>query len=523
MKNSGQARLLVVFFTIFFFSLTCFAAHAFDRYDVIVVGGGAAGSTAALSAAQSGAKVLLIEKTGGLNGTSLFTDGMAVAGSSMQKAAGVKLTVMDVFKELEEYTHLLFNARLARRILGESNATLEWLIANGAKFHYSPVSQQYLHTTSVNGYHTWEGKQGLKALAKALEKNKNAEIKYFTEGRKILMSSDGRIEGIEALDENGRLVKFRSKAVIIATGGFIGNDKMLGEAGAVDSYPLSWLDNDGVGLEMAWGVGAVRFKDDVQLYHATALVNADGKMGHIGLMPFIHIPILWVDSLGKRYYNEEYVYDNALVSNALVSIGGQGMVVFDQATVDRFKVSRTGLHDSFAQIASKSLMSVSDTMDKSGQSGPLPNVEQDLAAAQEDYILYKGKTLEELAKKAGFDKTGFINQIKDYNKYVKTGVDEQFGKPKKYLMYSVKKGPFYALKVKTVNLATTGGIKVNEDLEAIDLNSRSIKGLYAVGNVSAANIFQDSYPTIEGLALCYATVSGYLAGEHSAKYVKSLK
>ena len=155
--------------------------------------------------------------------------------------------------------------------------------------------------------------------------------------------------------------------------------------------------NTGDGLRMAWAEGAQKFKADITLYHATMITTRDNRMSPFigGLAPFIHIPILWVDQEGKRYYNEEEVYDNALVANALVSVGGTGYVVFDQAMVDKFKVTKTGLHDSFANISVERVI-------PGGQSGPLPNVQSDLDGAAKEGAVIKADTLEQLAVKNRF-------------------------------------------------------------------------------------------------------------------------
>jgi len=386
---------------------------------------------------------------------------------------------------------------------------------HGVKFYMSDAPEQLTHADKPNVYHMWKGEQGMGALTKSLLENKNATIMYYTEGKKILVDAKGKIAGVQALTEEGKLVDIHSKAVVIATGGFIGNQQMLDEQHIV-GYPLSWRYNNGGGLQMAWAAGAQKFKPNLTLYHATMITTRDNRMSPFigGLAPFIHIPVLWVDKEGKRYYNEEQVYDNALVANALVSVGGKGFIVFDQAMVDKFKIAKTGLHDSFANISV-------DRVIPGGQSGPLPNVQKDLDGAAKDNTVFKADTLEKLAEKAGFDKDAFIQQVADYNKYVQTGKDEQFGKPAEYMKYNVKKGPFYALEVTVVNLATIGGLKVNEKLETLDNNDKPIDGLYAVGNVSQANMYSDGYPLIEGLALCYATVSGRIAGKYSAEYVKS--
>ena len=482
-------------------------------YDVVIIGGGGSGSCAALAAAQAGVKVLVIEKGRKLGGSSQFTKGMMGINTSLQKARNMRLTPKTIFKRMENYTHLLFNARLAKATVDNSADTIEWLLDNGVKLWLPGRPQQYAHDVQEPIiYHMWDGQQGMAALQAAIEKA-GADILLKAEARKIHTHADGSMRGVRAVTDQGVVYDIRAKAVIVATGGYIGNNKMM-EANGIVGHPMGWLPSDGVGLKIAYEAGATRFKEEITQYHGTGIVTADNRESVLfpKLEPLIHIPILWVDPTGQRYYNEDHVYDNAFVSHALVSIGGQGLVVFDQAFVDTCMKGKIGLTDSFAQIRGI----------KGGESGPLPTLQADLEAGIKEGIVYKGKTLEVLADQAGFLKEEFLGQVKQYNGYVKAKADKQFYKSAKSLRYPVRKAPFYALKVVTYNLSTMGGIKVNEKLEAVTPDFKAIKGLYAAGNV-ASGLYSDSYMTIEGLTMGFATISGRLAGQNSAAFVKSLR
>lgn len=129
--------------------------------------------------------------------------------------------------------------------------------------------------------------------------------------------------------------------------------------------------------------------------------------------------------------------------------------------------------------------------------------------------------LEELAKKAGFD-SGFTKQVADYNKAVETKKDP-FGKPAEFLQFGVKEGPFYAFRAKVVSLSTLGGLRVNENMQVLDGDYRTIGGLYATGNNAYGFYSTPSYPPYQGLALGFAYNSGRIAGMEAAKAVKAAK
>ncbi len=482
-------------------------------YDVVVVGGGGSGACAGLSAAQAGAKVLVIEKGRQLGGSSALTKGMMGVNTSLQKARHMELTPKDIFKRMEDYTHLLFNARLGRMTVEKSADTIDWLMDNGVKLWLPGRPQQYAHDAEEPIiYHMWDGHQGMAALQAAIVKA-GGDLLLRTEATKIYTNADGSMKGVHAEGDDGTLYEINAKAVVVATGGYIGDNAML-KANGIVGHPMGWLPSDGVGLKMAWAAGATKYKEEVTQYHGTGIVTADNRESVLfpKLEALIHIPILWVDQTGQRYYNEDYVYDNALVSHALVSIGGEGMVVFDQKMVDTFSKEKVGLTDSFAQIRGI----------EGGFAGPLPTLQQDLEAGVSEGIVFKGKNLEELAAKAGFLKDEFIDQVADYNTYVANKDDQQFFKSAKSLLYPVSEGPFYALKVVTYNLTTIGGIKVNEKLEAVTPDFKPIKGLYAAGNV-VGGLYSDSYMVIEGLTMGFAAISGREAGTNSAEYAKSLR
>lgn len=510
--RSCLVLLSLVMLSSFGYAGTRLTLDSFD-YDVVVIGGGGSGACAALAAAQAGVKVLVVEKGRKLGGSSQFTKGMMGINTSLQKERNMHLEPKEIFKRMEDYTHLLFNARLGRMTVENSAETIEWLMANGVKLWLPGLPQQYAHDAQEPIiYHMWDGHQGMAALQTAIEKA-GGDVLVRAEGTKIYTNADGSMSGVRAETAAGEVYDIKAKAVIVATGGYIGNNEMLKEQGIV-GHPMSWLANDGVGMKIAWEAGATKFKENVTEYHGTGIVDDNNRESVLfpRLEPLIHIPILWVDPTGQRYYNEDYVYDNALVSHALVSIGGQGLVVFDQATVDKFVVEKTGLTDSFAQIRA--------LKDKNGFNGPLPTLQQDLDAGIKEGIAFKGNTLEELADNAGFLKAEFLKQVKDYNGYVQNKDDKQFYKSAKSLKYQVSEGPFYALKVVTYNLTTIGGIKVNEKLEAVTPDFRPIKGLYAVGNV-AGGLYSDSYMVIEGLTMGFASISGRVGGTHAAEFVKA--
>lgn len=136
-------------------------------------------------------------------------------------------------------------------------------------------------------------------------------------------------------------------------------------------------------------------------------------------------------------------------------------------------------------------------------------------------IIYKGNTLEELAEAAGMDSEKLISNIESYNEACETKNDV-YGKSAENLEYPVQNGPFYAAKMQISNLGTTGGVRVSENLEALDEELRPIPGLYVVGN-DAGGFYGNitTYPPYEGLATGFAVNSGKIGGRTAAEYALS--
>ena len=105
-----------------------------DQYDVVVVGSGAAGFSAGLTAVQGGQKTLVLEKGRITGGSSNYTEGLFAVNSSLQKAKGIKVSGTDVLKEEVEYSQYKADARIWRNYVDGSAENVDWLQAQGVEF-----------------------------------------------------------------------------------------------------------------------------------------------------------------------------------------------------------------------------------------------------------------------------------------------------------------------------------------------------------------------------------------------------
>ncbi|MDD1707348.1 MAG: FAD-binding protein, partial [Methanoregulaceae archaeon] len=127
-------------------------------------------------------------------------------------------------------------------------------------------------------------------------------------------------------------------------------------------------------------------------------------------------------------------------------------------------------------------------------------------------------TLEDLAKQMDIDPAALKKTVDEYNAYCEKGHDDQYAKNPKFLR-PVKKGKFYAVRAFSTAYQTIGGIKVNGKTQALTKDLEVIPGLYAAGDIIAAELFGDP-PTLGIGTLGFALASGRIAGQSALQYIK---
>ena len=490
--------------------------------DIVVVGAGASGTAAALAAAESGAKVIVLEKAPAVGGAGQIASGLFAVDSSLQKAKFKnnpellkQLTADELYKQLMDYNHYLSNAKITRRVIDQSASTVDWLQGHGAKLElidWNPQQGQNPYPIRWRIYHRYQDNHtAFVNMYKSLEKM-GGKLLTSTRAYDLEQDKDGNVTAVIAEKADGGKLTIKTKALVLATGGYGGDMKRLSEK--MESKQLTnriaWANN-GEGIDMALKAGAQKMGENSALIHAaefdgltTSSAGAHGMIDSNLLVRVLKTPLLWVDPAGHRFCNEELIYDTVYWANAGYSVGGKYFVVVDGKTLDAYTADKLPFEVSGAGPAN-------------------PPGKGDFRAFAEEAVRqgvgFKADTLEELAKKAGFD-SGFTKQVADYNKAVETKKDP-FGKPAEFLQFGVKEGPFYAFRAKVVSLSTLGGLRVNENMQVLDGDYRTIGGLYATGNNAYGFYSTPSYPPYQGLALGFAYNSGRIAGMEAAKAVKA--
>lgn len=450
--------------------------------DVVVVGAGLAGLSAALSAAEAGAGTVLIEKTGTYQARGHHH---AFIDSKLQKKLGIKIDKDEVILNLMKHSANKADQRLIRMWVEGAHKTADWLIdmADAAGlgvslFQYPPPPSfnnadeyypQYL-VTHIFG-------DGARALAKCLMDNalkKGVTINFRTAARQLLRKKNKRVTGLVAQDASGGYIQYNAKkAVVFCTGDYAYNSEMMAKYCPQSAYLASMLPTStGDGHQMAMWIGAVMEPAP----HAPIIHGPAG--------PLSNSPFLQVNLKGERFYNEDVPVQSYV--NAVERQPGRAVwQVFDS------KYPREAIHMGIG------LGKVIEVTEDTGQ-----HVEKQSLIAN---------TIEGLAKKMKVPVKTFKATVARYNELARMGKDLDFGKRPDRLT-TIDKPPYYAGRGRYTLLVVNGGLNVNPRLQALDKNWEPIPGLYLAGN-TMGNRFAVDYPTMcpglsHGMALHYGRVAG---------------
>jgi fumarate reductase flavoprotein subunit len=442
--------------------------------DVIIVGGGGAGLTAAIAATEKGARVILIEKMPLLGGNTTYsTGGMNAANTEFQKKAEIEDSEQLFYDDTMKGGQNKNNPNLVKTLTDNAKFMIPWLIERGMDF--TDVGQ--FAGASVKRIHRPAGGKAVgPVLVKALvDKVKDLNIDIRTENKLTkLIKEDGKIAGVE-VDHKGNVYTIYANAVIMATGGFGANPEMvtaydpaLKGFGSTNSRGITGEgikivnENGGqlVDMELIQTHPTVVHKNTVMI---TEAVRGEGA--------------IVVNREGKRFVSEMATRD--VMSKAILAQdGGSAFLIFEQNVRDRLKATIDGYL-------------------KGG------------------YVL-EGATIEELAKNVGINDAELANTIKVVNEFVAAKEDGEF--KSNALKTELSNGPFYAIEISPAVHHTMGGVKINTNAEVLDGDGTPIPGLFAAGEITGG---VHGANRLGGNAVADIIVFGQIAGDNAAEFAKN--
>jgi fumarate reductase flavoprotein subunit len=435
--------------------------------DVLIVGGGAAGWSAALAARQAGLPVTLIEKLTESGGSSALSGGcLAFAGTDLQAANGVQDSSDLLFSDLREVGQQQNDERLVRTYCDHQLDTYEWLKSAGVEF--SPVLET-ASGQSVPRVHTVDPADMVRQLQTGAD---GVEYRPSTAAKSLIRAADGRVSGV--ITDEGEI---RADHVVLASGGFAKNSDLIEHYAPayVEAVFVAGAGSNGDGLRMALEVGAsVR---DMEFIKGTFGKHPTDETNDHSLQA-VYKGAIAVNQDGHRFVDESISYK--LLGDAVMAQPWHtAYQILDQGIFD------TG--DDRVRIL-------------------------DFGRRLEEGLFYVADTIADLARQIEIDADTLATTIERYNKFVAEGFDRDFGR--RHLVHHfgklapIETPPFYAYPSTAVVFGTYCGLRIDPAARVLDAENRPIEGLYAAGEVTGG-FHGAAYMT--GSALGKAVVFGRLA------------
>jgi fumarate reductase flavoprotein subunit len=456
--------------------------------DVLVVGAGLAGFTAAVRAMESGANVVLIDKSSnGLgDGNVLMASGSLRAGGKSPRSNPTELYDF-VMAEGVGYPDLVgaWSATCGRAI--------DWLVGCGVGLDEKEPGRIWLDQESeISFAPVYKKDVGGRALGKLKKRFEQLGGRYLNGIEAIsLIREDGRICGV-AGKKQGEGIDLRSRATILSTGGFSANREMLRQyvGPYADQCKLRGSKSctgDGLRMALAVGAKAVNLKYFYgHLLSRKALID-DRFWPYPRLDSFVDEGIL-IDRNGKRFVDEGR--GDVAVANELARTGDVtgATLIFDLATWEAAK------DDPFSQSVKT----------------PAPNP----WLLDNDGDIFNDETIGGLARKIGVDAESLVKTVVEYNQAVQSGKQSSLSVPRTGNPKPLRP-PCYGLKVVPGITFTMGGVLVSGSCEALNSEEKPIAGLYAAGDTIGGLMggYRGGYTG----GLMQAIVTGILAGENAAR------
>jgi len=450
-----------------------------DSYDLIILGSGLAGFCAAVEAGENGASVLLLEKQGEVGGSTVLSSGyMAFSGTAMQQEEGIIDSTESLINDMIEVGGGVNDQELVETYGKHQLETYTWLLEHEVEFR----SLHAVSGHSVPRGHTIDPHLAIQSLYKRVKQLPNVTICLNAPARRLLKNTDGRIDHVLYQSEGQEKTALANKGVILASGGFVKSEELLGQFAPHlnGALRIGGQGNQGDGLQMAWEHGAwvrdLPYLNGTYGFHPTA----GGPVKSQGLA--FYKGAIMVNQLGKRFVDESISY-KLLGNAALQQPEGISYQIWDQTV-----------------------------MDKSVLDDPL----YDLELLKRRRLLYQTDTLDELADCIDVLPEVLKETLSRYNEGIGSGVDPDFGR--KTLTHHfgkptpIEKGPFYAFESTVAMLATYAGIAVNPSAQVVNPYGEPIPGLYAVGEVTGG-FHGAGYMT--GSSLGKAAVFGRIAAQEA--------
>ena len=488
--------------------------------DIVIVGAGGAGMTAAITAAEEGKSVVILESQSMVGGNSVRATGGMNAGKTVYQdenefgeAAGVEKTLKtaaEKYADNETITALaktvseqwaeyqanptgyfdsvelmeldtmvggkgINDPELVETLCSNSADAIDWLDEHGITLHnvasFGGASVKRIHRpVDADGKTISVGSYMIPLLQENCEKA-GVQILLNTTANEILTDANGAAVGVKATGASGETVTVNAKAVVLTTGGFGANlDMVVKYKPELKGFMTTNAPGiQGQGIEMAQAIGAATVDmDQIQIHPTveanTAALITEGLRGDGAIL---------INEEGQRFIDEVGTRD--VVSAAeIAQTGSYSWLVVDQAMVDASSVIQGYIKKGYTVT---------------------------------------GETYEELGKAMGVDEAAFAETMNTWNGYVDAKNDPDFGRTS--FANKLDTAPYYAIKVTAGVHHTMGGLTINTNTEVLKEDGSVIPGLFAAGEVTGG---VHGANRLGGNAVADFTVFGRIAGKAASDY-----
>lgn len=488
--------------------------------DVVVVGAGGAGMTAAITAAAEGKSVVILESQSMVGGNSVRATGGMNAGKTVYQdenefgeSAGVEKTLKtaaEKYADNETITALaktvseqwaayqanptgyfdsvelmeldtmiggkgINDPELVETLCANSADAIDWLDEHGITLHnvssFGGASVKRIHRpVNAEGKTVSVGSYMIPLLQENCEKA-GVKMMLDTTATEILTDANGAAVGVKATGASGETVTVNAKAVVLATGGFGANlDMVVKYKPELKGFMTTNAPGiQGQGIEMAQAIGAATVDmDQIQIHPTveanTAALITEGLRGDGAIL---------INEEGQRFIDEVGTRD--VVSAAeIAQTGSYSWLVVDQAMADASSVIQGYIKKGYTVT---------------------------------------GSTYEELGKAMGVDAAAFAETMEKWNGCVEAKNDPDFGRTS--FANPLNTAPYYAVKVTAGVHHTMGGLKINANTEVLNEKGEVIPGLFAAGEVTGG---VHGANRLGGNAVADFTVFGRIAGAAASDY-----
>lgn len=443
--------------------------------DIVIIGAGGAGLTAAIEAAEAGADVIVLEQMPVIGGnTNKATGGMNASETSVQEEKGIEDSNEVFYEDTFKGGHELNDPKLLSRMVEDSAEALDWVNSHGTDLNdvsYSGGATNSRIHKPLDG--SAVGPLIIEKLAASLNEL-GVPIMLRSEVVKI-NEENGRVTGVDVETFDGQTFTVTADAVIIATGGFGANFELIGEY------------------------------DDVKAQFNTT--NHEGATG---------TGILMAQELGADVVHMEYIQTHPTTNpdnGDLYTEGvrGDGGVLINKEGVRFIDELKT------RDVVSEAILNQTDSVAYLTVSQNIADLNKSLQGYIDNGLAVEGETLADLADKLDMDPAVLEQTISAYNEAVTTGTDSDQGRES--LSNALEAGPFFAIPVTPGIHHTMGGLKINEESEVLNQEGTHIQGLYAAGEVTGG---VHGGNRIGGNAVLDIVVFGRIAGQNAAEYSATL-